>query len=61
MSLDGKTILITGGARRIGKHLSISLAKLGADIVIHYGQSLPEARSVADELASMGRRSWLIH
>lgn len=60
MPLEGKTIMITGGARRIGRHLAISLAKLGADIVIHFGQSLPEAQAVADEISSLGRKSWLI-
>lgn len=60
MSLDGKTILITGAARRIGRHLAISLAKLGADIVIHYGHSLAEARTTANEISSLGKKSWLI-
>ena len=60
MPLDGKTILITGAARRIGRHLAISLAELGADIVIHYGTSLSEAQTLSEEIASLGRKSWLI-
>ncbi len=60
MPLDGKTILITGGARRIGRHLAVGLAKLGADIVIHFGHSLPEAQNVADEISSLGKKCWLI-
>ena len=60
MPLEGKSILITGGARRIGRHLSISLAKLGADIVIHYGNSKKEAQSTAAEISSLGRQTWLI-
>ncbi len=60
MPLEGKTILITGAARRIGRHLAISLAKAGADIVIHFGNSLPEAQSLADEISSLGKNSWLI-
>lgn len=60
MPLEGKSILITGGARRIGRHLAVGLAKLGADIVIHFGRSLPAAQSVADEISLLGNKCWLI-
>ncbi len=60
MALDGKTILITGAGRRIGRHLAISLSRAGADIVIHYGQSAAEAQSVVQEIEAVGRRAWSI-
>ncbi len=60
MSLEGKTILITGAGQRIGRHLAISLAREGADIVIHYGQSDLPARQVATEIEALGRKAWLV-
>jgi pteridine reductase len=60
MSLEGKSILITGAGRRIGRHLALTLAEAGADIVIHYGQSDLEARQVAGEIEAMGRKAWLV-
>ena len=38
-----KTALITGGAKRIGRAISLSLAEQGFDIIIHYSQSENEA------------------
>jgi NAD(P)-dependent dehydrogenase (short-subunit alcohol dehydrogenase family) len=50
-----QTILITGGARRIGRHISISLAKAGYDIYLLHGHSDDEADQVSDEIRSFGR------
>ncbi len=47
-----KTALITGAAKRIGKALSIHLAKQGWDIAIHYHTSDDEAYLFRDELAT---------
>lgn len=60
MSLLEKTILITGAARRIGRHLAVSLAQAGANIILHYGGSVEEANQTAAEIRSMGRKAWLI-
>lgn len=49
------TIMITGGAKRIGRHISISLAKAGYDIVLLHGHSDDEADQVSDEIRSFGR------
>ena len=49
MSVAGKTILVTGGARRIGRAISLRLAAEGARVAIHYGSSADAARSVARE------------
>jgi len=38
-SLNGKTVLITGGARRLGKKFALACARAGADVVIHHGHS----------------------
>jgi NAD(P)-dependent dehydrogenase (short-subunit alcohol dehydrogenase family) len=49
MSLNGKTILVTGAARRIGRSIALRLAREGARVVIHYHTSEAEARATAKE------------
>jgi NAD(P)-dependent dehydrogenase (short-subunit alcohol dehydrogenase family) len=58
-SLNGKTILITGGARRVGKIFALACAKAGADVVIHHGHSDEEAEQVQKQITSLGRRAWV--
>jgi NAD(P)-dependent dehydrogenase (short-subunit alcohol dehydrogenase family) len=58
--LDGKNILITGAARRIGRHFALELAKMGANVIIHYGRSAQEARQLVDEINAWGRTAWML-
>ncbi len=60
MSLAGKTILITGAARRIGRHLALTVASAGADVVLHHAHSPAEASQVAAEIEHLGRRAWVL-
>ena len=48
--------LITGSAKRLGKQSAIQLAKLGYDILLHFGQSKSEAETTAEEIISLGRQ-----
>ena len=48
-SLQGKVILVTGAAKRIGRGIALRLAKEGAKIAIHYQGSEAEARATASE------------
>ena len=57
--LAGKTILITGSARRLGKLLALACARAGADIIIHHGHSEAEAEAVRTEIENLGRRVWV--
>ena len=59
-TLDGKTILITGAARRLGRLFALACARAGADVVIHHGHSEPEAESVRAEITGLGRRAWVM-
>lgn len=56
-SLNGKTILITGAARRVGKIFALACARAGADIVIHHGHSDVEAEEVREEIIGLGRHA----
>ncbi len=48
------TILITGAARRIGRHLAISLSKEGFDIIVHHGHSPDLADEVVSKIKENG-------
>lgn len=54
MPLTGKKILITGSARRIGRHLAVHLAKAGAEIIIHHAHSQQAAGETASEIRELG-------
>jgi len=60
MSLHGKTILITGAAKRIGRALALSAAVEGADVIIHYGFSEQAARRTQADIQSLGRIAYLL-
>jgi pteridine reductase len=51
--LEGKAVLITGGARRVGATLARTLQAAGANVMIHYRNSATEARALASELNSL--------
>ena len=49
MSLEGKIVLVTGAAKRVGRGIALRLAEEGARVAIHYHRSEEEARRTADE------------
>lgn len=49
-SLTGKTVLITGGARRVGAAIARMLHGAGANLVVHYRNSARDAEALAAEL-----------
>ena len=59
-SLNGKTILVTGAARRVGRILALACARAGADVVVHHGHSEQEAESVREEIENLGRKAWIV-
>lgn len=58
--LHGKTILITGAARRLGRAFALACGRAGANLILHHGHSPAEAESLRDELASFGARAWVL-
>lgn len=53
--LIGKTALITGGSRGIGRAFALELAKNGADMVINFVGHVEEAEKVKEEIEQFGR------
>ena len=58
--LSGKTILITGAARRLGRLFALACGRAGANLILHHGNSPAEAESLRGELASTGRQAWVL-
>lgn len=46
MQIKGKTVLITGAAKRVGRQIALTLAERGADIAVHYNRSRSEAQAL---------------
>ena len=59
--LAGKSALVTGGARRLGRAIALTLAHAGADVAISYRASESEAAETAAAIAALGRRSLAVH
>lgn len=58
--LKGKTILVTGAARRVGRLFALACGRAGANVIIHHGHSPTEAQAVRDEIASLGPQAWVL-
>lgn len=52
--LKGKTALITGASRGIGRASALALARRGAQVLVHYGQAAKEAEAVVAEIRGAG-------
>lgn len=55
--LAGRRALVTGGARRIGRGLSLALAEAGADVALTYRDSVQDAEQTLIDLGSLGVRA----
>jgi len=56
MNPAGKVALVTGGARRVGRALSLALGNAGAHVVVNYHTSAAEAEQLVTELKALGSR-----
>jgi 3-oxoacyl-[acyl-carrier protein] reductase/pteridine reductase len=52
-SLAGKIVLVTGGAKRIGRAIALALASSGANVAITYRDSQPEAEGTVRDLSAL--------
>lgn len=55
LPLGGKSALVTGGARRVGRGIALALAEAGADVAITYRTSRAEAVETVREIENLGR------
>ena len=55
--LKNKVALVTGGARDIGRAISLSLAEAGASVVVNYNASADQANSVVAEITAKGGKA----
>ncbi|HVC45708.1 MAG TPA: SDR family oxidoreductase [Terracidiphilus sp.] len=60
LTLSGKSALVTGGARRIGRQIALTLARAGADVTLTFLSSAAEAAETVHMLEDLGRRAFTI-
>jgi NAD(P)-dependent dehydrogenase (short-subunit alcohol dehydrogenase family) len=56
-TLSGKTALVTGASRGIGRASALALAKAGAQVLVHYGSGAKEAEAVVAQIRKAGGRA----
>jgi 3-oxoacyl-[acyl-carrier protein] reductase len=57
VNLSGKTALVTGASRGIGRASALALAKAGAQVLVHYGTGEKAAAAVVAEIRQAGGRA----
>jgi NAD(P)-dependent dehydrogenase (short-subunit alcohol dehydrogenase family) len=57
VSLAGRTALVTGGSRGIGRAIALSLAEAGADVAVNYRRDEGAAKETVDAIKALGRKA----
>jgi len=57
-SLTGRTALVTGAARRLGRAMALALAEQGVRVLVHHNRSEREAVALCDEIRRLGGSAW---
>jgi 3-oxoacyl-[acyl-carrier protein] reductase len=59
--LKGKSALVTGGSRGIGRQVALALARQGINVAVNYNRSETEAKSIQSEIEKYGVRCIVVH
>lgn len=57
MLLQGRSVLVTGASRGIGRAVALACARAGADVALNHWRDAEAVAAVADAVASLGRRA----
>jgi 3-oxoacyl-[acyl-carrier protein] reductase len=60
VNFTGKTVIVTGAARGIGRSICLELARYGCNIAFNYSKSSTEAHKLVSELKAMGREAYCV-
>ncbi len=58
--MAGKTALVTGAAKRIGRATALAMAAAGVNVAIHYHRSAAAAEELAGAVRALGPRAWTL-
>jgi 3-oxoacyl-[acyl-carrier protein] reductase len=58
MRFEGRSAIVTGAARGIGRAIALELARQGCDVAFNFSHSAAPAREVAAEIEGLGRRAF---
>lgn len=58
--MTGRTALVTGAGRGIGREIALTLAREGVNIAVNYNSSESAARETAEQIEAMGRKAVLL-
>lgn len=60
MKLEGRSILVTGASRGIGREIALEFAREGANIAVNFSGSEAKANETVDEIKAMGREAFAV-
>ena len=60
VSLEGKSAIVTGSSRGIGRAIAIELARQGTDVLVNYNHNRQAAEEVKDEIERLGRKAVIL-
>lgn len=59
--VEGKTVLVTGGAKGIGRQICLTMAEEGYDVIVNYHSDKKAAEEVCTQIRDMGRKAFPVY
>jgi NAD(P)-dependent dehydrogenase (short-subunit alcohol dehydrogenase family) len=60
MQLEGKTAIVTGASKGVGKGIALELARQGCSVAVNYNSDREGALATVGEIEALGRRAWAV-